>query len=222
MPGSNHRRLLSRAPDGQRPSPTLHGQVWAAVTGLVLICTPAMAAPDKAQPQAPDPVLQLLQERGLVPTQVGAEPRPWVREVRDRASELVVSAMAFLGVTYRRGGNSFDEGFDCSGFTRHVFEHSLGIKLPRQADEQAEAPGLQPVTRDELRPGDLVFFNTLRRTFSHVGIYVGNGRFIHAPKPGAAIRMEDMGSSYWLPRFTGARRANTPGPAATAQSAHGR
>jgi cell wall-associated NlpC family hydrolase len=130
--------------------------------------------------------------------------------------------MAFLGVTNRRGGNSFDEGFDCSGFTRHVFEHSLGMKLPRQADEQAEAAGLIQVGREELRPGDLVFFNTLRRTFSHVGIYVGEGRFIHAPKPGAAIRIEDMGSSYWQPRFTGARRAQSANPTAAAQSGHGR
>lgn len=221
MPVSPHSCRFSRAPEGQHRSPVRRGQ-WVAAAGLVLICTPALAAPDKPLAHPSDPVLQLLQERGLVPAQLGAEPRPWVREVRDRASELVVSAMAFLGVTYRLGGNSFDEGFDCSGFTRHVFEHSLGVKLPRQADEQAQAPGLQQVARDELRPGDLVFFNTLRRTFSHVGIYVGDGRFIHAPKPGAAIRMEDMGSSYWLPRFTGARRASSTAPAAGAQSAHGR
>jgi len=194
----------------------------AVLLALMLSAPPCQASPAHAATTGTDPVLQLLLERGLLPSQAPAESRPWVREVRDRASDLVVSAMAFLGVTYRRGGNSFDEGFDCSGFTRHVFEHSLGMKLPRQADEQAEAAGLIQVGREELRPGDLVFFNTLRRTFSHVGIYVGEGRFIHAPKPGAAIRIEDMGSSYWQPRFTGARRAQSANPTAAAQSGHGR
>ncbi len=211
------------------PAPLPHRPSWPAqpvraAGGLALLLSAVLGHAGPTPPGAPgsDLVLQLLLERGLVPAQVGGETRPWVREIRDRASELVVSAMAFLGVTYRRGGNSFDEGFDCSGFTRHVFEHSLGLKLPRQADEQAEAPGLLQVGREELRPGDLVFFNTLKRTFSHVGIYVGDGRFIHAPKPGAAIRMEDMGSSYWYPRFTGARRAPSAVPASAAQSGHGR
>ena len=98
--------------------------------------------------------------------------------VRDRASDMVVSAMTFLGVPYRRGGNGAD-GFDCSGFTRHVFQNTLGLVLPRRADEQATAAGLVQVQRDELKPGDLVFFNTLKRTFSHVGIYIGEGKFIH-------------------------------------------
>jgi cell wall-associated NlpC family hydrolase len=128
--------------------------------------------------------------------------------VRDTASELVMTAMNFLGVPYRRGGNSAYTGFDCSGFTRHVFESSLGLVLPRRADEQASAAGLQKVRRDDLRPGDLVFFNTLRRTFSHVGIYVGEEKFIHSPRAGGAVRIEDMRDTYWARRFTGARRAD--------------
>jgi cell wall-associated NlpC family hydrolase len=79
--------------------------------------------------------------------------------------------------------------------------------LPRRVDEQATAQGLLKVGRDELRPGDLVFFNTLRRTFSHVGIYVGEGKFIHAPRAGKQVRIEDMRQAYWARRFTGARRA---------------
>src|SRR5450631_579485 len=120
---------------------------------------------------------------------------------------MVLTAMNFLGVPYRRGGNSADGGFDCSGFTRRVFETGLGLVLPRRADEQAKAAGLVAVKRDELQPGDLVFFNTLRRTFSHVGIYVGDGKFIHSPRPGGEVRVEDLRFVYWAKRFSGARRA---------------
>ncbi|MFN5723132.1 MAG: C40 family peptidase, partial [Betaproteobacteria bacterium] len=130
----------------------------------------------------------LLVEKGLLPS---TAPQT-VRKVSDAASELVLSAMNFLGVRYRRGGNSTEDGFDCSGFTRHVFENSIGLLLPRRADEQARLPGLANVARDELRPGDLVFFNTMRRTFSHVGIYIGDGKFIHAPSTGKSVRVDDL------------------------------
>jgi cell wall-associated NlpC family hydrolase len=149
-------------------------------------------------------------------------PTGFVDKMRDRAADLVLVAMNFLGVPYRRGGSS-DDGFDCSGFTRHIFESSLGLVLPRRVDDQASAPGLSSVKRDQLQPGDLVFFNTLRRTFSHVGIYVGEGKFIHSPRSGGQVRLEDMRQSYWSKRFTGARRAETlgsaPAPAAAAVSA---
>lgn len=177
--------------------------------------TPAMTA---ATP-AVDPVLQLLHDKGvLAATGVAAateatEPAALVQQVRDSAAHLVIASLNFLGVRYARGGSSADEGFDCSGFTRHVFEHSLGLLLPRRADEQARQAGLQPVPKTELQPGDLVFFNTLRRAFSHVGIYIGDGRFIHAPRSGAEVRIESMHESYWARRFNGARRAPmTPAP----------
>jgi cell wall-associated NlpC family hydrolase len=122
-----------------------------------------------------------------------------------RASELVVTAMGFLGVPYRRGGNSAEAGgFDCSGFVKAIYEQTVGLVLPRRANEQAAAT--QKIDKHELQPGDLVFFNTLRRTFSHVGIYIGDNKFIHSPKPGAQVRVEDMGVSYWATRFDGARR----------------
>ena len=124
----------------------------------------------------------------------------------DRPAEVVMLAMNSLDTPYRYGGSAQETGFDCSGFTRHVFEQGLGLQLPRQADEQASAPGLVRVRRADLLPGDLVFFNTLRRTFSHVGIYIGDGRFIHAPRTGAAVRIEDMALPYWRSRYTGARR----------------
>ena len=124
--------------------------------------------------------------------------------VAGRTSDLVVSAMGFLGVPYRRGGNSAETGFDCSGFVRAMYEQSLGLLLPRRANEQAAAT--ERIEKSDLQPGDLVFFNTMRRAFSHVGIYVGEGKFIHSPKPGAQVRVEDMRAGYWQTRFDGARR----------------
>jgi len=112
--------------------------------------------------------------------------------------------MGFLGVPYRLGGGSVDEGFDCSGFVQATFLQSLGVRLPRRAVEQAHAT--QRIERSELVPGDLVFFNTLGSRFSHVGIYVGEDRFIHSPRSGANVRVENMGLRYWRTRFTGARR----------------
>ena len=168
-------------------------------------CATAHANPEGPAPQGAqiDPLTTLLVEKGLLPSSA----QTTVRRFSDGASELVLSAMNFLGVRYRRGGNTVEDGFDCSGFTRHVFENSVGLLLPRRADEQAKLAQLTTVNRDDLRPGDLVFFDTMRRTFSHVGIYVGDGKFIHAPKPGAAVRIEDMRVAYWAKRYNGARRA---------------
>ena len=116
--------------------------------------------------------------------------------------------MGFLGVPYRRGGTD-DNGFDCSGFVRSMYEQTLGKVLPRSAREQADAT--EKIDKKDLQPGDLVFFNTMRQTFSHVGIYVGDNKFIHSPRPGKQVKVEDMRQSYWLSRFTGARRVdNSP------------
>lgn len=153
--------------------------------------------------------MNLLGDRGLLrPLASGALVQSVRNSVRDTASDLVMSAMNFLGVPYRRGGNTEETGFDCSGFTRHIFENSIGLVLPRRADEQATTAGLLNINRAELKPGDLVFFNTMKRTFSHVGIYVGDDKFIHSPRTGAEVRIEDMRDSYWARRFTGARRAD--------------
>jgi cell wall-associated NlpC family hydrolase len=174
------------------------------VCGLIALAPAVQAAPDSRG----DVVLQLLQERGLLPAQVADDTQNLVRQMRDRASDLVITAMNFLGVPYRRGGNNPDQGFDCSGFTRHIFENSLGLVLPRRADQQAHDAGLAPVEKNELKPGDLVFFNTMKRAFSHVGIYVGEGKFIHSPRSGGQVRVEDMREAYWAKRFNGARRAD--------------
>jgi len=127
------------------------------------------------------------------------------QNVSNKASDLVLNAMGFLGVPYRRGGSD-DNGFDCSGFVRSMYEQTLGKALPRSAREQADAT--EKIDKKDLQPGDLVFFNTMRQTFSHVGIYVGDNKFIHSPRPGKQVKVEDMRQSYWLSRFTGARRVD--------------
>ncbi|CAN5320770.1 hypothetical protein BH10PSE18_BH10PSE18_31940 [soil metagenome] len=155
-----------------------------------------------------DEMESLLAERGLI---------GHLQQVRqtmvDRTSDLVVNALGFLGVPYRRGDNSAETGLDCSGFVRAIYNQTLGHLLPRRAEEQAAAT--EKIDRSELKPGDLVFFNTMRRAFSHVGIYVGEGKFIHSPRSGAQVRVENMNESYWVRRFDGARRV--PGAEAEAQ-----
>ena len=153
---------------------------------------------------------RFISDKGLMGTleQVGLSVKDRTAAIKEQTSELVMNALGFLGVPYRRGGNSVETGFDCSGFVRAMYQQSVGLVLPRQANEQAAAT--QKVDRKDLQPGDLVFFNTMRRAFSHVGIYVGNGKFIHSPKPGADVRVEDMGMGYWQSRFDGVRRVLAP------------
>lgn len=204
-----------------RPVPTIRSLTPAGLALVVALAMPLAHAAPAQPPVAHDPVMQLLQDRGLiqpgtaVPVASGGE-SGLIHQVREKASDLVLSAMNFIGVRYRRGGTSAENGFDCSGFTRYVFEHSVGLVLPRRADEQAKAPGLFNISKDDLKPGDLVFFNTLRRTFSHVGIYIGDGKFIHSPRAGGEVRIEDMRMDYWAKRFNGARRApEVAGPVST-------
>ena len=169
------------------------------MTAVVLCAGAAHASPSGANN---DDIENLLAERGLIRQISQAS-----QTARDKASELVISAMGFLGVPYKRGGNSLETGFDCSGFVRAMYQQTIGLILPRTADQQAAAT--QQIDKSELKPGDLVFFNTLRRAFSHVGIYVGDNKFIHSPKPGAQVRVEDMRVGYWRVRFDGARRVET-------------
>lgn len=129
---------------------------------------------------------------------------PAFQRYTQAAGELVDEAMGYLGIRYRFGGTSPETGLDCSGLVMNVFRNAIGLDLPRTASEMARMG--DNIGRQELKPGDLVFFNTMRRAFSHVGIYVGDGKFIHAPRSGAKVRVEDMGASYWQRRFNGARR----------------
>jgi cell wall-associated NlpC family hydrolase len=127
---------------------------------------------------------------------------------------LITTALGFRGVPYRNGGSD-PSGFDCSGFVQYVFA-AIGALLPREVREQFQT-GTE-VDRDEIQPGDLVFFETVSRGASHVGLAVGNRQFVHAPSSRGVVRIEHYDSSYWGTRFVGARRvasANFPG---TAQS----
>jgi len=177
--------------------------------GLVFLTTVALAVPVE------DDLDRMIKERGLVTqmtdqltqqisNQLGGPLQSARNAFGGKASELVMQAMGFLGVPYKKGGTSEEKGFDCSGFVRYMYEKSVGLVLPRRAEEQAKVT--EEISRSELKPGDLVFFNTLKRTFSHVGIYVGDGKFIHAPRPGKAVRVDDMREAYWQQRFNGARR----------------
>lgn len=131
-------------------------------------------------------------------------PRSLVAIGAGHAGDLVVGALGLLGIGYRMGGNSPASGFDCSGMVRYVFQNAVGLDLPRRAEEISRI-GTR-VDPHELKPGDLVFYKTLRKTFSHVGIYLGNNRFIHAPSAGGSVRVDDMSQGYWAARFNGARR----------------
>ena len=121
-----------------------------------------------------------------------------------RARELALHALSHVGVPYRFGGNSPDTGFDCSGLVQYVYSHGAGVALPRNT-QSLSAVGM-PVPTDALAPGDLVFFDTLRRPYSHVGIYLGDYRFIHAPTTGGYVELVDLRDRYWQTRFNGARR----------------
>ena len=122
----------------------------------------------------------------------------------DRAAQIAIEALSLVGIRYRYGGNSPEQGLDCSGLVRYVFREAGGTDLPRTSQEMSRRG--QPVDKQDLQPGDLVFFNTLNRAFSHVGIYLGNNQFIHAPSAGRNVRVENMDMNYWKARFNGARR----------------
>ena len=167
---------------------------------LLSASTLTHAAPE----QADFPSMEsLLENRGVIAV-IGSRISSARDTVGDRASELVSSALGLLGVPYRYGGNDAENGLDCSGLVRLVYEQTVGKVLPRRAADQAAVT--QAIDSSELKPGDLVFFNTMRRAFSHVGIYVGEGKFVHAPRSGSSVRVEDMRNSYWTTRFNGARR----------------
>ena len=135
-------------------------------------------------------------------TQVNTEtaPHSW----QDKAQEVLINALSLTGIQYKYGGNSPATGFDCSGFVRYVFRNAANLSLPPTARAIAQIG--KSVKKDELQPGDLVFFNTLKKAFSHVGIYLGDNKFIHAPSKGKAVQVENMQNSYWSSRFEGAQR----------------
>ncbi len=119
-------------------------------------------------------------------------------------NDLVMYAMSLADTPYRYGGKSSATGFDCSGFVGHVYRHTLNISLPRTSREISRVG--KSIGQGELLPGDLVFYNTQHAPFSHVGIYIGDGKFVHSPRSGESVRTEDMQLPYWRTRYDGARR----------------
>jgi cell wall-associated NlpC family hydrolase len=172
---------------------------WLLV--LALACGSVQAAPTSSEPLSQNRLAEILKERGL-----GSNLQSMGQSVATNTSTVINTAMGMIGIPYRFGGTSAETGFDCSGFVRAIYQDTMGHLLPRKADDQAKAT--QKIDKKELKPGDLVFFNTMRRTFSHVGIYVGDGQFIHSPSKGKSVRVENMNTSYWAKRFNGARRVD--------------
>jgi cell wall-associated NlpC family hydrolase len=139
-------------------------------------------------------------ERGPpVEPPVGIVPR-----TTDAQSEMLLRALSLVGTPYKYGGQSPDTGFDCSGLVQYLFNEVWGVALPRRTQEMSRIGSM--VDRDELLPGDLVFFDTLREPYSHVGIYVGNQRFVHAPSTGGRVQVVALNGRYWARRYNGARR----------------
>lgn len=128
----------------------------------------------------------------------------FVDSVSGKSEQLINQAMEVIGVRYRWDAELPQSGLDGSSFVAYVFKDKLGFLLPRKATQMSRVG--KPINREELQPGDLVFFNTMRLTFSHVGIYVGDNKFIHSPSKGATVRVDDLSSLYWDKRFDGARR----------------
>lgn len=172
---------------------------------LVALCVAVAPA------HADETAAQLPQLPASQPTLTLSEPTPLLAPQASFMSRAVSSvegtldrALDFIGIRYKRGGSSPETGFDCSGFVRYVYNETLGLVLPHNA--KAISQSGENVDKNELKPGDLVFFNTMRRTFSHVGIYLGDNLFVHAPRSGARVRIEDMSDRYWSRRYNGARR----------------
>lgn len=189
-----------------------------ALIGCVVLagCATQGESYQLADPQGVDPVTLLADrgQRNQYLADVRSDPLGAYLAARDRVSRpasysggLASAALTYLGIDYRYGGNSPTEGFDCSGLVRYAAEQSLGLKLPRRSADMARLG--ESVKRNELERGDLVFFNTRGYRFSHVGIYLGEGKFVHAPRTGSQVRVENMNVAYWKKRYNGARRIAT-------------
>jgi cell wall-associated NlpC family hydrolase len=187
--------------------------VHKSIRAIVLASTCALLAlPTARADEALAPAVRL--PESLLPVQLptelkieapaAQEPATLLQRTSSSIEATLNGALDLIGIRYRRGGSTPESGFDCSGFVGHVFHEGLGVYLPHSAKEMSKAGN--PVARNELKPGDLVFFNTMRRTFSHVGIYLGDNLFVHAPRTGGKVRIEDLTARYWVKHFNGARR----------------
>ena len=180
---------------------TLHAMRRILPVLMLSLAAAAHAAPPDAAYEDMD---ALLAEKGLM-YRLGSQFQQARDSVGEQASSLVINAMAFLGVPYRYGGNTVDTGFDCSGFVRYVYEQH-GVAVPRQVRDQFRIG--KNVDREDLEPGDLVFFSTIAPGASHVGIVIGGDQFVHAPSERGVVRVESLGAPYWASRYIGAKRVS--------------
>ena len=176
----------------------------AALLALVVALAPAAAHADGEQPGPPPTPSAPANEGRTLAASVSASVQSAADHVLQSAQQISDSALDLIGVRYKFGGESPDKGLDCSGLVRYVFEQVMGVTLPHSAREQAKIG--DKVDLDELQPGDLVFFNTRRFAFSHVGIYLGDNSFIHAPNRRSSVKVASIEGRYWKKRFNGARR----------------
>ena len=141
-------------------------------------------------------------------TTSGASSIPKIANFKNDTSvgseDISIAAIGLVGVPYRYGGNTPAGGFDCSGLIVYVFNKSSGIKLPRTIQQMSNVG--KGIGQQAPAPGDLVFFNTTGERYSHAGIYVGKGRFVHAPSAGGTVRLDRIDTPYWSSRYTEARR----------------
>lgn len=170
---------------------------------LAFICNACLAGPAMATEETENlagETITIIDE----PTTDNIQNPSFLSSWQDKTQEIIMNAMSLTGIKYKYGGTNPETGFDCSGFVRYVFSQATNLALPPTARAISQLG--KTVNKDELQPGDLVFFNTLKSAFSHVGIYIGDNKFVHAPRSGAAVRVESMQTGYWAKRFNGAQR----------------
>ncbi len=138
-------------------------------------------------------------------TGLGADEELLPTSLKSTANDVLFQAISLVGTPYKYGGNSPATGFDCSGLINYVFLNSAGIKLPRSTRELIEIDAPE-IKNENLYPGDLVYFNTLGGRVSHIGIYVGERRFVHAPSSGGTVRMDNIDDDYWQKHYVDAKR----------------
>jgi cell wall-associated NlpC family hydrolase len=170
----------------------------ALALAIGILIAPAARADEEASQTAVQEPVAVVQESTT------RESPTLLQRASSSVEATLNKGLDLIGIRYRRGGSSPEKGFDCSGFVSHVFREGLGLYLPHSAKAMSDTGEI--VAKSDLKPGDLVFFNTMRRSFSHVGIYLGDNLFLHSPRTGTRVRIEDMSERYWTKRFNGARR----------------
>lgn len=136
-------------------------------------------------------------------TGIGSQPPQESAQVTGKRDDITFFALGLIDTGYRFGGKNPEAGFDCSGMVSYVFREAANIRVSGSAADIAKRG--KEIDKEQLQPGDLVFFNTLGRPFSHVGIYIGDGRFVHAPSTNGKVRIDQMRNKYWEKRFEEAR-----------------